>query len=140
MAVEANTWLLIAKRHVKTVVLEVLFYASWVGLRLILYPYLIPIYWKSYLEDSAEFGTYLNVVLLAPLLQTYLTGLNFWWTIQACPPRQCIPLVPSESRLADADAAGGAEEGSCQGARQAVVRLCAYLELGKLIAMWMMTK
>jgi hypothetical protein len=81
MLVEINTWLLIAKRHYKHILLEILFYGTWVGLRLILYPYLIPLYLRLYLEDSALFGTHWNVVLLAPLLQTYLTGLNFWWTI-----------------------------------------------------------
>ncbi|GAX72644.1 hypothetical protein CEUSTIGMA_g100.t1 [Chlamydomonas eustigma] len=81
MLVEINTWLLIAKRHYKHVFLEILFYGTWVAMRLILYPYLIPVYWRLYLADSALFGTYWNVVLLAPLLQTYLTGLNFWWTI-----------------------------------------------------------
>ena len=78
---QINTWLLILKRHVKWRVIEVLFYLTWVVLRLILYPYLIPKYWGLYLEDSKLFGTYWNVILLAPVLQTYLTGLNFWWTI-----------------------------------------------------------
>lgn len=58
-----------------------LFYLTWVVLRLILYPYLIPKYLGLYLEDSILFGTYWNVILLAPVLQTYLTGLNFWWTV-----------------------------------------------------------
>lgn len=81
MLVEINTWLLIVKRHVKAPLLELLFYASWVLLRLVLYPYLIPVYCRMYIEDSALFGTHFNVLLLAPVLQTYLTGLNFWWTI-----------------------------------------------------------
>lgn len=36
MTVEINTWLLIAKRHYKSMVLEVLFYATWIVMRLIL--------------------------------------------------------------------------------------------------------
>ena len=81
MLVEINTWLLIVKRHVKAPLLEVLFYTTWVLLRLVLYPYLVPVYIRMYLEDSAQLGTHVNVLLLAPVIQTYLTGLNFWWTI-----------------------------------------------------------
>jgi len=78
---QINTWLIILKRHVKAMLIEVLFYLTWVIFRLLLYPYLIPKYWGYYHEDSKEFGTHWNVVLLAPLIQMYLTGLNFWWTI-----------------------------------------------------------
>ena len=47
MQVEINTWLLIAKRTVKSVILEAGFYVSWVGLRNIFYPYLIYAFWRE---------------------------------------------------------------------------------------------
>lgn len=85
MLVEVNTWLLIAKRTVKLRVLgvnilEIGFYISWVLLRNIWYPYLIYAFYKEWLVESEKCGSRWNPILICPVCQTLLTGLNFHWT------------------------------------------------------------
>lgn len=82
MLVEINTWLLIAKRTISVgrVLLDVLFYVTWVLLRNVWYPYLVWLFAKEYLKVSSETGTYFNWFIMAAPLQAGLTGLNFHWT------------------------------------------------------------
>ncbi|GIL79747.1 hypothetical protein Vretimale_12344 [Volvox reticuliferus] len=81
MLVEVNTWLLIAKRTVRSVVLEALFYVTWVLLRNIYYPYLIWVFYKEWLKETRSCGTPWNPILTTPIFQTALTGLNYYWTV-----------------------------------------------------------
>lgn len=81
MLVEINTWLLILKRHYKSVVLEALFYTTWVVMRLIVYPYLVVYYWHVYIGMAEELGTFVTILVLAPTIQFMLTGMNVWWTV-----------------------------------------------------------
>ncbi|GLC40748.1 hypothetical protein PLESTB_000026600 [Pleodorina starrii] len=81
MLVEVNTWLLIAKRTMRSRVLEVLFYVTWVLLRNIYYPYLIWVFYKEWQKETRACGTPWNPILTTPVFQTALTGLNYFWTL-----------------------------------------------------------
>ncbi|MEW5301643.1 MAG: hypothetical protein WDW38_002653 [Sanguina aurantia] len=84
MLVEINTWLLIAKRTLHTryaPALEVAFLFTWVLLRNILYPYLIYAFFKEWRLASVTFGSPWNPILLTPIFQLCLTGLNMHWTV-----------------------------------------------------------
>mmetsp|Transcript_7166 Transcript_7166/g.15659 ORF Transcript_7166/g.15659 Transcript_7166/m.15659 type:complete len:227 (+) Transcript_7166:71-751(+) len=81
MLVEVNTWLLIAKRTFRSPLLDVLFYVTWVGLRNIFYPYLIYAFYKEWQRETRLCGTPWNPILITPLFQLCLTGLNYHWTL-----------------------------------------------------------
>lgn len=80
MLVEVNTWMLIAKRNMRSKVLEALFYISWVLLRNIWYPYLIYLFYSHWVLETEATGSRINAMSFAPFFQTFLTGLNFHWT------------------------------------------------------------
>ncbi|KXZ55548.1 hypothetical protein GPECTOR_2g1097 [Gonium pectorale] len=82
MLVEVNTWLLIAKRTVRLPFLEALFYVTWVLLRNIYYPYLIWVFYREWKLQTQVSGSPWNPILITPVFQTALTGLNFYWTLQ----------------------------------------------------------
>jgi hypothetical protein len=82
MLVELNTWLLIARRTLGGKLVEVLFYVSWVGLRNIWYPYLIWAFYKEWRVETKASGTPWNPILITPVMQTFLTCLNYHWTLQ----------------------------------------------------------
>lgn len=82
MLVEINTWLLIARRTLGGRLTEALFYASWVALRNVLYPYLIWAFYKEWRLESAACGSPWNWILATPICQAFLTGLNYHWTLQ----------------------------------------------------------
>jgi hypothetical protein len=80
MLVEINTWLLIARRRIGGRAIEAGFYASWVALRNVYYPYLIYAFFREWRHETALCGSALNPILVAPVLQAFLTGLNYKWT------------------------------------------------------------
>lgn len=82
MLVEINTWLLIARRTLGGKLLEMLFYVSWVLLRNIFYPYLIWAFYQEWRVETALSGTPWNWILVTPICQAFLTGLNYHWTLQ----------------------------------------------------------
>jgi len=82
MLVEINTWLLIARRVLGGKVTEALFYISWVVLRNIWYPYLIWAFYKEWVTETEKSGTMWNPILITPVMQACLTGLNYHWTLQ----------------------------------------------------------
>lgn len=82
MLVEINTWLLIARRTIGGKFIELSFYATWVGLRNVFYPYLIWAFYKEWQHETAACGSPWNPILITPLLQAFLTGLNYHWTLQ----------------------------------------------------------
>jgi len=127
VTVEVNTWLLIAKRHYKSVVLEAGFYSTWVVMRLIIYPYLVWHYTWTYMEHSEELGTYVNIVLIAPLIQGYLSCLNYWWT--ALLLKQQI----AKRRQVSASAAGVGAHAKQPGSPDMAVRVTATASAAQLI-------
>lgn len=100
MSVELNTWFLIARRMfnqrglnpfgagglgevggIKIKLTSVGFYLSWVLVRLVLYPALVPVFWGEYLAATESLGTYVNAVAVAPVFQVLLTCLNVKWSL-----------------------------------------------------------
>jgi hypothetical protein len=82
MLVEINTWLLIARRVFGGKVTEAFFYVSWIVLRNIWYPYLIWAFYKEWVLETKRSGTMWNPILITPVMQSFLTGLNYHWTLQ----------------------------------------------------------
>jgi hypothetical protein len=86
LTVELNTVLLVSKRNLRIgsflwVLLDKLFYVSWVVQRLIMFPILI--WWSSfeYLRFSHTYGTLSNAILSTPIFSVLLTVLSYKWTI-----------------------------------------------------------
>uniref|UniRef100_A0A7S0G8J6 TLC domain-containing protein n=1 Tax=Rhodosorus marinus TaxID=101924 RepID=A0A7S0G8J6_9RHOD len=83
LSVELNTWLLITKRHVfwrpLRLVLDALFYVSWVVIRLIFYPYLLSRFVLCAME-KLEQQIYTHPVLLVPIYMSILCFMQFKWT------------------------------------------------------------
>lgn len=82
MLVEINTWFLIARRNIPSLLVEALFYVSWVLLRNVWYPYLVYAFYQEWLHESKKSGTSWNPILVCPIFQTVLVGLNAHWTVQ----------------------------------------------------------
>lgn len=82
MLVEINTWLLIARRTLGGRLTTAAFYVSWVLLRNLFYPYLIWAFYKEWRVETGLAGTPWNWILVTPVCQTFLTGLNYHWTLQ----------------------------------------------------------
>jgi hypothetical protein len=84
MLVEINTWLLIARRNLErpNAIVEFLFYATWVLLRLVLYPFLVWRFYEEWLVAVRETGQVISPLILAPLLQVFLMSLNLQWTYE----------------------------------------------------------
>jgi hypothetical protein len=87
LLVEFNTLTLVCRRHTKNGslaynTLNILFYLSWVLLRLMLFPFLTYLFLIEYIRDEdTRNGRYFNQVLSAPTLQFILTSLSVVWTI-----------------------------------------------------------
>jgi hypothetical protein len=82
---EINTFLTILRRQlvIGTIahsICNVLFYVTWVTLRLLLFPLLCYLYTKEYLAISKEIGSHFNFTILAPICQIVITFLNWKWT------------------------------------------------------------
>lgn len=84
MLVEINTWLLIARRNLErsNLVVEILFYSTWVIFRLILYPFLVWRFYQEWLVAVRETGQVLTPLIFAPMLQVFLMALNLQWTYE----------------------------------------------------------
>lgn len=108
MLVEANTWLLIARRCIGGAVIEAAFYFTWVTLRCLFYPYLIWAFYKEWRHESAACGTPWNPILLTPVMQAFLTGLNFHWTWQLLSK----VLFPAAGGRGGKGRAGGGKKGA----------------------------
>jgi hypothetical protein len=87
LLVEFNTLTLVCRRHTKNGslaynTLNILFYLSWISLRLILFPFLTYFFLIEYIRDEdTKNGRYFNQVLTAPTLQFILTSLSVVWTV-----------------------------------------------------------
>ena len=64
-----NTWLLIARRVMPSRLLDILFYATWIVIRNIFFPYLIWDVCKDYYSFVQESGTVFHPILFAPIMQ-----------------------------------------------------------------------
>jgi hypothetical protein len=87
LIVEINTLFLTVRRNSTKAgliwrVSEILFYISWVILRLILFPILCVFFSFEYYRYSLSSGSFINFVLFAPILQILLTFLSILWTIE----------------------------------------------------------
>lgn len=51
-------------------------------LRNIFYPYLIWAFYKEWRHETEACGSPWNPILLTPICQAFLTGLNYHWTLQ----------------------------------------------------------
>lgn len=81
--VEINTWLLTARRNFKeSFLLNFLFYLTWVGFRLIMYPIILYYFVFQYVEDSVQWATYINVGLYVLVLMIAINSLNFKWSFE----------------------------------------------------------
>ena len=102
MTVEVNTWLLIARRVIGGRAIELAFYATWIGLRNLYYPYLIWAFYNEWRTESALCGSPWNPILVTPICQACLSGLNYHWTLQ---------LVMKLARPAKRGGKGGGSKG-----------------------------
>ena len=92
LTVEANTWLLIMRRMVnksghtfelagyKLKVTSILFYTTWILIRLIIYPSLIVPCYGFWVDHTILTGHKLNRMILAPIFQCAFTAMNFKWS------------------------------------------------------------
>jgi hypothetical protein len=87
LSVELNTVILVSKRNLRIgspiwMLLDLLFYVSWVVQRLIAFPFLT--WWTSweYIRYSHSHGSLVNVCILTPFFSFLLTFLSFKWTYQ----------------------------------------------------------
>jgi len=98
MIVEVNTWFLIARRvfnkqgfppwtielgsfaSIRIKLISVFFYVTWIGIRCILYPYLMPQFYQKWVQHTEEEGTPWNMVMLCVPLHAVFCLLNMKWT------------------------------------------------------------
>ncbi len=69
----------IARRTFKARFLDTAFYASWVGLRLLWFPYLVGVFVRETRISSRERGHLDRVLAAGTFMQAYLTGMNYYW-------------------------------------------------------------
>lgn len=119
MLVEVNTWLLIARRTIGGRAIEVGFYTTWVALRNVYYPYLIWAFFNEWRRETALCGSALNPILVTPLMQAFLTGLNYKWTWELLSkllfPKMRPPPPPHGRGAVGAAAAAGGKQGKIGG-------------------------
>jgi hypothetical protein len=77
---QVNTWLLTAKRVIPSVPMEILFYVTWVVIRVILSPYLVWDFYLTYRDTAEATGNVWHPIILAPLLQIGLCMFYAIWT------------------------------------------------------------
>jgi len=98
MSVEINTWFLIARRvfnkqgfppwvidlppfiSIRVKLISIFFYATWIGIRCVLYPIIFVALSKLWIALSVKLETKLNVLTIALTLHTVFCLLNFKWT------------------------------------------------------------
>lgn len=97
MSVEINTWFLIARRvfnkqgfppwiidlsfvSIRLKIISICFYVTWFSIRVFLYPMMLVYLVKEHHKESKRVGTYINVGLIPPILQSIFCILNLKWT------------------------------------------------------------
>jgi hypothetical protein len=86
LLVEANTLCLTIRRNVTigSIVHRVsdgLFYLTWVVLRLIFFPAMVVFFYYEYHRYSSTVGSFVNIMVLAPLLEAFITAMSVKWTL-----------------------------------------------------------
>jgi len=98
MSVELNTWFLIARRvfnkqgfppwtvnlsfvSFKLKFISICFYITWFSLRCFLYPSLLIKFINIWLKETKKHGTYINIEIIPPIIQSMFCILNLKWTI-----------------------------------------------------------
>ena len=99
MSVEINTWCLIARRvfnkqglppwilnlplgvSIRIKLISILFYTSWIFIRIVLYPVIWAVLFGMWKEYSVEVGTGWNVLAIALPLHSVFCALNIKWTV-----------------------------------------------------------
>jgi hypothetical protein len=99
MTVEFNTWFLIARRvfnkqgfppwilrlsfvSIRVKVISILFYATWISIRCILYPYLLPLFYQTWMTHAQQVGSYFTLMVLAVPLHSIFCLLNLKWSYE----------------------------------------------------------
>lgn len=89
LTVEVNTVTIIFRRNTVKGTLafkicDSLFLLTYVGQRLIMFPYLIYLFYNEWMRFTVEHagGNYLNALLFAPLLQTFITSLSYLYVFR----------------------------------------------------------
>lgn len=85
LVVESNTLFLILRRNcvyngIAFKIYNVLFYVSWVSMRLIMYPILVVFFYLEYRRFSESINNPYNIVIFAAILQFLITAMSFKWT------------------------------------------------------------
>ena len=98
MAVEINTWFLIARRvfnkqgfppwiiglptglSIRIKLISICFYVTWISIRVILYPYLMFTFWRMWIELSTRAGSRINAFSIVIPLHFCFCLLNLKWT------------------------------------------------------------
>mmetsp|Transcript_14247 Transcript_14247/g.23716 ORF Transcript_14247/g.23716 Transcript_14247/m.23716 type:complete len:221 (-) Transcript_14247:144-806(-) len=86
LSVEINTIFLTARRNVKQGtaayhIFNVGFYLTWFGQRLILFPILVGFFYQEWIRYSEEIQTPYNLIIIAVILELFITTLSFKWTL-----------------------------------------------------------
>jgi len=87
LLLELNTLLLTIKRNVYRgsvlfICCNAMFYISWILFRMIMLPYLVYLLTFEYIVYSHKQQSFMNAVVMAPVLILLLTILSFQWTLQ----------------------------------------------------------
>lgn len=83
LLVEINTFFLIGRRYWgRTRILQILFYSSWIFLRMMMFPYVLYLFIFKYFDytSSKSQGKLINTGLLILLIMVFLNFLNMKWT------------------------------------------------------------
>jgi hypothetical protein len=97
MIVEVNTWFLIARRvfnkqgfppwilnlsivSIRVKLISIFFYVTWIAIRCILYPSLMPLFYQAWQSHSIKVNTPWNVVILCIPLHGFFCYLNIKWS------------------------------------------------------------
>ena len=80
-ALQLNTWCLTARRVRPGPTMDWLFHSSWVILRLLVSPYLVWNFYRTYVQVRADTGNALHPIVTAPALQVVLCGFYAKWTV-----------------------------------------------------------
>eukprot|EP01031_Cornospumella_fuschlensis_P041674 gene41674-50855_t len=61
---------------------NICFYITWVGVRLLLFPWMCVFFYNEYLRYFKDTNTLVNVVGVGVVSQVILTSLGYYWTIE----------------------------------------------------------
>jgi hypothetical protein len=60
---------------------SICFYITWILIRIVVYPLLIPVFYKKWHDESIRTNLWIPSLIIAPIFQTFLTYLNLKWSI-----------------------------------------------------------